>query len=82
MVIFAYDILEDRVTEVEVLSNILSYFVPLPPALIEYIKAVPGARSTSCLIRASVRILPENHYPFGETSKGSDLVTRSLLNDS
>jgi hypothetical protein len=39
MVIFAYDKLEDGVMpEVEVLSNMLSYFGPLPPALLEHVR--------------------------------------------
>lgn len=39
MVIFAYDDLEEGVLpEVEVLSNMLSYFGPLPWGLIEHIK--------------------------------------------
>ena len=39
MVIFAYDELEAGVIpEVEVLSNMLSYFGPLPQGLVEYIR--------------------------------------------
>ncbi|KAL8696805.1 MAG: hypothetical protein Q9201_007469 [Fulgogasparrea decipioides] len=39
MVIFAYDKLEEGVMpEVEVLSNMLSYFGPLPPGLIEHVR--------------------------------------------
>ena len=39
MVIFAYDTLEDGVLpEIEVLSSMLSYFGPLPAALIEHVK--------------------------------------------
>ena len=42
MAIFAYDDLEDGVKpEVEVLFNMLSYFVPLPLGLIEHIRDSP-----------------------------------------
>ena len=42
MVIFAYDKLEYGVTpEVEVLSNMFSYFGPLPPALMDHIEDSP-----------------------------------------
>ena len=42
MAIFAYDELEDGVLpEVEVLSNMLSYFGPLPLGLIEHIRDSP-----------------------------------------
>lgn len=42
MVIFAYDMLDDGVEpEVEVLSNMLSYFGPLPEGLTEHIRNSP-----------------------------------------
>lgn len=80
MVIFAYDELEEGVLpEVEVLSNMLSYFGPLPEALVQHVNDSPWCQVLIALDQSFDKDNPRKPFSLWRDIDGLEAEDKEFL---